>query len=49
MMRLRTELLTIISSKTIKVLLSIKTKRGPLSEARMEGGEVPGGANSDDL
>jgi hypothetical protein len=45
----RTELVRIISSKKIKVSISIKTKRDPLSEARMEGGEVPGGADSDDL
>ena len=49
MMRLRTELLTIISSKTIKMLFCIKAKRDPLSEVRMEGVEVPGRADSDDL
>lgn len=48
MMRLRTELLTIISSKTIKMLFSIKTKRDPLSEVRMEGVEVLGRSDSDD-
>lgn len=49
MMCHRTELLTIISLKRIKVLFSIKTKRDPLSEVRMEGVEVPGRADSDDL
>ena len=49
MMCHRTELLTIISLKRIKVLFSIKTKRDPLSEVRMEGVEVPGRADSDDI
>lgn len=48
MMCHRTELLTIISLKRIKVLFSIKTKRDPLSEVRMEGVEIPGRADSDD-
>ena len=48
MMRHRTELLRIISSKTIKMLFSIKTKRDPLSEVRMEGVEVLGRSDSDD-
>ena len=47
-MRHRTELLRIISSKKIKVSISIKTKRDPLSEVRMEGVEVLGRSDSDD-